>query len=138
MSGFGIFIKYFLRLMGGTALLALIFVAAPYSWMNFIHQYLGMGTLPAEPIVGYLARSTSAFYAMLGGLAILISINLLKYKIILRFLGLTTIIMGCALIAVDWLEGMPYYWKIAEGPLDTLLGVLFFVASYRLSDKKNH
>jgi hypothetical protein len=47
---------------------AAFFVAAPYSWMNAIHQWLGLGVLPDAPVAGYLARSTSAFYAMLGGL----------------------------------------------------------------------
>ena len=57
-----------LRITGCVSLLAAIFVFVPYSWMNAIHQQLGMGELPSNPVVGYLARSTSAFYALLGGL----------------------------------------------------------------------
>ena len=60
--------KLFLRVVGTVALLAVVAVVMPYSWMDAVHQRLGMGKLPPEPIVGYLARSTSAFYAMLGGL----------------------------------------------------------------------
>ena len=32
----------------------------PYSWMDAIHQGLGMGKLPDAPIVGYLVRSGHA------------------------------------------------------------------------------
>lgn len=35
-----------LRVMGGSSLLALIFVAAPESWMAAIHAELDMGPLP--------------------------------------------------------------------------------------------
>ena len=58
--------KLFLRISGAVSLFALIGVFMPYSWMNVTHQWLGMGTLPSEPIVGYLARSTSAFYTFFG------------------------------------------------------------------------
>ncbi len=47
-----------LRIMGGSSLLALIFVAAPESWMVAIHAALDMGALPTAPVVGYLARIT--------------------------------------------------------------------------------
>jgi len=67
-------LKLFLRLIGSAALLALIFVAAPHAWMDAIHAQMGMGQLPDAPVVGYLARSTSAFYALLGGLLWVVSL----------------------------------------------------------------
>ena len=72
-------LRVLLRFIGTSSLLALIFVPVPYSWMNGIHQYLGMGELSHQPVVGYLARSTSAFYAILGGLFLLISFDLPRY-----------------------------------------------------------
>jgi hypothetical protein len=70
-------LRVLLGLIGTSSLLALIFVAAPYSWMNEIHQNLGMGDLShQQPVVGYLARSTSALYAILGGLFWLICFDL--------------------------------------------------------------
>ena len=61
-------LKLILRVMGSSSLLALIFIGVPHSWLESIHAALGMGQLPDQPVVGYLARSTSAFYAMAGGL----------------------------------------------------------------------
>ena len=97
------FFKLFLRIMGTAALFAVTAVVMPYSWMNAIHESLGLGLLPSEPIVGYLARSTSAFYA----------------------------IFGAALFVVDLLEGLPLYWSLTEGPLNAAFGILILVLAYR-------
>jgi hypothetical protein len=61
-------LQLILRVMGSSSLLALFFIGVPHSWMESIHASLGMGQLPDEPVVGYLARSTAAFYAIVGGL----------------------------------------------------------------------
>ncbi len=114
--------RAFLRILGSASLLAVVFVAAPYAWMDAIHRGLGMGKLPEEPVVGYLARSTSAFYAILGGLVWLASFDLRRYRPVLVYLGATTVVFGLALAVIDWAEGMPLFWKVAEGPLDVALG----------------
>jgi hypothetical protein len=124
--------RAFLRILGSGALVAVVFVAAPYAWMDAIHRWLGMGKLPAEPVVGYLARSTSAFYAILGGLAWLASCDLKRYRPVLVYLGATSMALGVALGVIDWLEGMPWFWSMAEGPLDTALGIAILWMSWRV------
>jgi len=69
-------LKLLLRFLGTTSLFALVFVVAPYSWLDSIHSLLGMGQFPDKPVVGYLARSTSALYAILGGLFWIVSFDL--------------------------------------------------------------
>ena len=109
-------LKLILRLMGSSSLFALIFVAAPNSWMESIHSTLGMGQLPDTPVVGYLARSTSAFYALLGGLFWVISFDLDRHRLVLSYLGAALTSFGVMLLVVDWVEGMPSFWTIWEGP----------------------
>lgn len=104
----------------------------PYSWMDAVHQWLGMGRLPGEPIVGYLARSTSGFYAMFGGLMWVVSLDLQRHRLVLCYLGVVVIVFGLALFAVDILEGMPLYWSLGEGPVNTAFGVYILVSSRRL------
>ena len=106
------YFKLFLRIIGTTALLAIVAVVMPYSWMNVTHKWLGMGELPSEPIVGYLARSTSAFYAILGGLFWLVSFDLHRHRLVLCYLGYVIIIFGAALFIIDLLEGMPLSWSL--------------------------
>lgn len=123
--------KLFLRIVGSVALLAIVAVIIPYSWMNVIHQWLGMGRLPSEPIVGYLARSTSAFYALFGGLLWLVSFHLHRYRPVIHFIGAATIIFGVMLFIVDFVEGMPLYWRLCEGPCNIILGALILALSPR-------
>jgi hypothetical protein len=128
--------KLFLRILGTAALLALVAVVMPHSWMNATHQWLGMGQLPPEPIVGYLARSTSAFYALLGGLFWVVSFDLHRHKLILCYLGVAIVIFGAALLTVDLLEGMPLWWTIGEGPINVIFGVVIFMLARRLDEKE--
>ena len=121
-----------LRITGGVSLLAAIFVFVPYSWMNAIHQRLGMGELPGNPVVGYLARSTSAFYALLGGLLLVLSRDVRRHRPVLTYLGIAVSSFGLVLLCVDWIEGMPQYWKVVEGPFVLLLGVAIFYLNHRV------
>ena len=126
-----------LRGIGGVSLLALPFVVAPYSWMNAIHMGLGMGELPSEPVVGYLTRSTSAFYALLGGLFLLLSRNPRRFRPVLMYLGVAVILFGVVLFCVDWIEGLPMVWRVIEGPFCVALGTAIFLLSRRLEDDGN-
>ena len=122
-------LRLILRLLGSSSLLALIFVIAPYAWMASIHSALGMGQLPDDPVVGYLARSTSAFYAALGGLLWVVSFDLGRHLQVLIYLGATISLMGIVLLVVDWSEGMPALWKIWEGPFVTTFGLAILFLS---------
>ena len=125
-------LRLILRIFGTSALAALMFVVAPYSWMDAIHQWLGLGRLPSEPIVGYLARSTSAFYAMHGGLCWVISFDLRRHRTVLLYIGAVTVIFGLALWVAGWAVGLPRWWWLWEGPLDILLGLFLFDCARRI------
>lgn len=115
-------------------------VVMPYSWMDAIHQWLGMGKLPDEPIVGYLARSTSAFYALLGGLLWAVSFHLHRNRLALRYLGAAMVLFGMMLFIVDFAEGLPLFWKICEGPINIAFGIVLLWISHRIkqiSSEKN-
>ena len=122
-------LKFILRLIGSSSLFALIFVAAPYRWMDSIHSTLGMGQLPDTPVVGYLARSTSAFYALLGGLFWVISFDLDRHRRVLIYLGAAITSFGVVLLVVDWVGGMPFFWTIWEGPFVIVFGIVILSLS---------
>ena len=113
-----------LRIIGTASLLALGAVAMPYAWMDTIHLALGMGPLPSDPIVGYLARTLSAFYALYGGLLWTLSFDIERHLAIIRYIGFATLGFGLILVAIDWMEDMPLYWKLVEGPIAIVYGVL--------------
>ena len=125
-------LKFFLRVIGTVALFAVVAVVMPYSSMNAIHQGLRMGQLPSAPVVGYLARSASAFYALFGGLLWVTSCDLRRHRLVLLYLGAATIVFGAALFVVDLLEGMPLYWSVTEGPTNVTFGIVILIVSYRI------
>ena len=131
------FLRLVLRWEGTVSLLALFAVAMPYSTMDAIHRWLGMGPLPAEPIVGYLARSVSAFYALFGALLWLLSFDLRRHRPTLRFLGVATIVLGAILIGIDWVEGLPRFWRLGEGPVVMVVGVAIAWPAFRLEPHAN-
>jgi len=125
-------LKLILRIMGASSLTALVFVAAPRAWMTAIHADLGMGPMPEAPVVWYLARSTSAFYALLGGLFWVVSYDLRRHRTVLIYLGAALTLLGVALLAVDWTEGLPWFWKVSEGPFVIAVGLAIFYLSRRI------
>jgi hypothetical protein len=130
-------LRFMLRYVGAVSLLALIAVFMPEAWMDATHRALGMGLLPAEPIVGYLARSLSLFYALMGGLLLLCSFDPRRYRIILCYLGAAFTFFGMVVWHVDFVEGMPSYWKHAEGPGVILIGAAILILTLRLNPKSN-
>ena len=87
-----------------------------------------MGQLSDQPIVGYLARSTSFFYALLGGLFWVVSFDLRRYRPLLIYLGFAVTSFGAVLIVVDWTAGLPPMWKLWEGPFVIALGLTLLLA----------
>jgi hypothetical protein len=128
-------LRFMARYLGSVALLALVAVFMPYSWMDGIHRALGMGRLPSEPIVGYLARSLSLFYALQGGLLLFCSFDLRRHRMVFCFIGTAFIFFGLILWGVDFIEGMPDYWKSVEGPLVIIFGIAILIPALRLKKK---
>lgn len=127
-------LRLLLRVIGGASLFALVFVFVPYGWMNDIHRSIGLGELPDAPVVGYLARSVSAFYALFGGLFLILSFDVKRYRELLGAVGLGAALLGLALLFIDWHEGLPLWWKVWEGPFVIGVGLAIYGLSRRLKD----
>ena len=134
MSNHEHYLKLFLRVLGTSSLTAAFFVFVPQAWMVSIHQRLGLGDLPDAPIVSYLARSTSAFYALLGGLLWVVSLDLCRHRVVLRYLGFAISLFGLALFVIDWQAGLPLWWRFWEGPIVCVFGIVILRLSSRLAD----
>ena len=113
-----------LRFVGVSALFALAAVLMPVSWMAATHRWLGLGERPTGPVVEYLARSLSAFYAIMGALCLVLTTDLERYRPLVRFLGLAFARMSVVLLGVDLAAGMPWWWTAFEGPPGLPVGAL--------------
>jgi hypothetical protein len=116
-----------LRIVGVGALFALVAVFMPVSWMAATHRWLGLGEMPTAPVVEYLARSLSAFYALVGALCLVVAADLECYRPLVRFLGVALALMSLVLLGVDLAAGMPWWWSASEGPGGVVVGALMLV-----------
>ena len=115
-----------LRLVGVPALFAVVAVVMPLSWMAATHRWLGLGEMPTGPVVEYLARSLSAFYAVMDALC-LVAADPERYRPLVRFLGVALAVMGVVFLGVDLVAGLPWWWSAFEGPPRVGVGALMFL-----------
>ena len=126
-KGDKVLVILFRYLLGIGSLFALVPVFMPMSWMAATHRWLGLGEMPTGPIVEYLARSLSAFYAVMGALCLVLAADLERYRPLVRFLGVAFALMSLVLLGVDVAAGMPWWWSASEGPGGVVFGALLFV-----------
>jgi hypothetical protein len=82
--------------------------------------------MPTGPVVEYLARSLSAFYAVMGAPCLVVAADLERYRPVVRFLGVAFALMSLVLVGVDLAAGMPWWWSASEGPGGVVFGALLF------------
>ena len=116
-------VALFLRAIGCLDLLALIAVVMPQHWMDVGHKWLGLGPIPREPIVGYLARSASALYALHGAMVLFMSFDVERYERLIRFMAVAALIHGAVILGIDVWEGLPALWRYGEGPAFAAAGL---------------
>ena len=105
-------------------MLALAAVVAPRSWLAWGHAWCGLGELPDMPVVGYLARSASALYALHGLMVVYMSGDVQRYWGLIRFLAMLALLHGLVMWGIDIAEGMPRWWAWLEGPSFAATGLI--------------
>ena len=121
-------LKILLRGMGTLNLLAAVGVVMPRTWLEWFHQYAGMGAAPEAPLLEYVVRSLSAFYALYGGLLWVISSDTRRHATVIAYSGAAAIAFGLALLAIDLRLQLPAAWTWLEGPGAIAYGVLVLLA----------
>jgi hypothetical protein len=120
-----------LRVGGGMMLLALFAVFMPAAWMDATHRWLGLGPMPGGVMFEFLARTTSALYAVLGGLFCVLSIRPRRYRAVLTYLAAAMIFLGVAIGGMGLLFGLPWYWLATDPPTAIGFGVLVLLLQGR-------
>ena len=125
-----------LRVSGLLLITAFIFLFVPYEIMAQIHKQIGLGHFPQIPILAYLARSVSLFYAIHGAIILFISFDINKYSQILKLLCYLGILFGICLFFIDLNAPMPSYWTYGEGPLAVILSLIILVLISKIKKDK--
>jgi hypothetical protein len=119
-----------LRALGLLDLCALGAVVLPARWMAAGHAGAGLGPLPPRPLVGYLARSASALYALHGALVLFLSFDVRRYGPVITFLAAAALFHGAVMLGIDLAEGMPFWWTALEGAAFAAGGVVVLLAQW--------
>ena len=120
-----------LRLVGAVCLLATFAVFMPLRWMAAVHDWLGLGQLPEGRIVEYLARSLSAFYALMGGLLVFVSFGVRRHAGVITCLAVASLLFAPMILVVDLSIGMSLRWTLQEGPFVLLVGTAILLLQWR-------
>ena len=130
-------IMIILRVIGVCGLFAIPAIFLPYSWMNAIHEYMGLGELPDAPIVSYLARSLSAFYAIVSTIILFISFDIRRYRSFVKLWAIIVIVTGFVLLGIDITAGMPTSWTLGEGPPTIVVGLVVLWLQRKITVKSD-
>lgn len=85
---------------------------------------LNLGELPDAPIVSYLARSLSAFYAIVSTMTLFVSCDIRRYCSFVKLWAIIVTVTGFVLLGIDVTAGMPTSWTLGEGPPTIVVGLV--------------
>jgi hypothetical protein len=122
-----------LRLAGVVEILAFIAVVMPRSWMEASHTALGLGELPAAPVLMFLIRQASYTYGAHGISLLVLASDVERFRPLVILNGIAFLIAGPVFFLIDYTSGMPWWWTIADP-----LSCMFFGAALLLLSRKEN
>ena len=106
--------------------LAIVPAVMPLSWIEATHRFLGMGRFPNGFLPEYLARMTSAMYAMMGAILLFLAWDVRRFAPVIKFAYFIQIPVAIAVMAVlaSRHVNIIYYWLAV---IDAVFSVAFAV-----------
>ena len=108
------YLRILLCFCGIGCALAVVPLFMPRSWIYSIHEWLGLGGFPSQPIAEYLARFCSGLCAVYGGLLIQLSRDVRCYSGIIRYQTFAIMLLSLSLVFMGMFAGMPLFWLIID------------------------
>ena len=112
-----------LRLIGAIECLAFGAVIMPRSWMEVTHEWLGMGTMPHGAVLDFMIRQGSFVYGLHGLFLWIISTDVVRYRPLIIFTGISYMVAAVVFAWIDEVTGMPLFWTVGDA-----LGCFFWGA----------
>lgn len=112
---------WFLCFVGGVSLLAFVAAVMPAGWIVATAEKLGFEPFPDSPLTFYLARNLSLLYGFVGAALLVIASDLPRYRPLVRYAWIGTLLLGGTQWVVDSMAGMPAWWVYGES-LSTVAG----------------
>jgi hypothetical protein len=106
---------WLLRLVGTVELGAFVAVVMPRHWMEVGHSWLGLGEMPDGAIVNFIIRQASFTYGLHGVLLWVLSWDVVRFRPLIMFTGISYLVAAPVFLVIDWASGMPSLWTIGDG-----------------------
>jgi hypothetical protein len=133
-----ILLAWLLRLVGLLEVLAFIAVVMPRSWMEYSHEWLGMGRMPEGSVLMFLIRQASYTYGMHGLSLWVLSFDVRRFRPLIIFNAFSYLIAAPVFFIIDYVSGMPAWWAI-EDPIGVgTTGILLFVLTRKNGESANY
>lgn len=126
-------VMLFLRVIGGTALLAYGAAVMPSNWIVQASEFLGFDPFPDSPLTFYLARNLSLLYGVLGVGLLVIAFDFQRYRPSVWYVAVCGIAGGGLQLIADWMSELPAWWTVGES-VSTILGCCFLLWLHRRAE----
>jgi len=116
--------SWLLRLAGTVELAAFGAAAMPRQWMETAHRWLGLGDMPEGAVVDFMIRQASFTYGLHGVLMWLLAADVVRFRPLIVFTGISYIVAAPVFVVIDSTSGMPWWWTAADGGSCLCLGIV--------------
>lgn len=106
---------WLLRITGTVEMGAFVAVVLPWEWMEVGHRWLGLGELPRGAVVEFIIRQASFTYGLHGVLLWILSWDVVRFRPLVLFTGVTYVIAAMVFFGIDLSSGMPWFWTVGDG-----------------------
>ncbi len=127
-------VQMYLKFVGSAAIVAFFAAVMPEKWIVEIAEELGFDPFPHSPLTFYLARNLSLLYGFTGASLWLVALDLDRYRPLVFWIAIGTILFGILQAIVDSLSGLPTWWTLRES-LSTFFGGWALLFLERLATK---
>ena len=121
-------LAWLIRANAAMLVVAVVPVFFPTELMAEMHERFGLGPFPRDRLTEYLTRSAAACYALHGGLLILLSTDVCRYRPLIPWVYYLHLGFAGFLLGIDLFAGMPGWWIASEvGTISTVAIILLIV-----------
>ncbi len=128
-----LWLRRYLTFVGSVSTLAFAAAVMPQQWIVEIAEELGFDPFPHSPLTFYLARHLSLLYGFVGVALLLVVTDMDRYRPLVPWIAIGTIVFGILQGIVDIQSGLPRWWALVESLWVAGGGLILFLFDRRAS-----
>jgi hypothetical protein len=104
----------FLRFLAIVQMLTIAVVFVPVEWIAAWHVWLGVGTMPDDPVLRYVIRGASLAQGAIGVLLWVIANDVVRFRPLVVTTAWIYLLGAPSYYFIDSVAGMPRFWCIFD------------------------